>query len=171
MAEQAADVLALSGGPPPPSPTTSLSDAPSSPSLEADSQALQDRERTQPESVRATEYILDVIRRKRSYYERISNLEQYMDSIPSSKSANNSSKAANPTASGSDWHPANKPSAAKPETPAKKSAKKSAAKSSAATASPALTGSSPIREKKDTPRLDRAGNPRPTNKKFLARGK
>jgi hypothetical protein len=171
MAEQAVDVAALGGGPLPPSPTTSLSDAPSSPSLEEASQALQDRERTQPESVRATEYILDVIRRKRSYYDRKSNLELHMDSKPSSKSVNTSSKVAKPTASGSDSHTANKPSATKPETPANKPAKKSVAKSPTATASPARMGSSPVGGKKQTPRLDRAGNPRPPNKRFLARGK
>ncbi|KAL5404430.1 hypothetical protein PMIN06_008235 [Paraphaeosphaeria minitans] len=159
-------------GPLPPSPSSTLSNPPSSPGLEPAGQSVLHAEDPQTESTRnaarAGEAILEVIRRKQPYYNRKSNLKTYFDRKDTSRNACDSSKGKDPARRSSDAHPADK-SAATPETPAKKPAKTYAATSPAPNSGTRAPFDGSSVRPKDTPRLDRAGNPRPANKKFLSR--
>ncbi|KAF2451676.1 hypothetical protein P171DRAFT_515649 [Karstenula rhodostoma CBS 690.94] len=174
MAEQSDDIYIRGGHPLPPSPSSTLSEPPSSPELDRTGESVQYTEGTQTESARkaarAGEYALDVVRRKKSYYERKSSLQLYIDRMDASKKHSfTSSKATKSTRRGPDAHPVGKP-AAKLETPAKKPAKASTATSPPTNSgSPAPARGSSAPSQKDTPRVDRAGQPRPANKKFLPR--
>ncbi|KAL1593249.1 hypothetical protein SLS60_010857 [Paraconiothyrium brasiliense] len=179
MAEQADDVPARARLNTPLSEST-ITAPPSPTSFDGATEAFQDRKSQQKRSSDAAEYP-GLVRRKHPYYNRRSNLQTYMDSMPSSKNATASPVAAKPGKPAPvavDAHLANDPPAVK--TPATRSSagRASAAKSSAGkTRTAGIPAEDPadatVRssgcEKKDTPRVDRAGYARPSNKKFLTR--
>ncbi|KAK7187611.1 hypothetical protein PSPO01_06345 [Paraphaeosphaeria sporulosa] len=165
MADQA-DSVSARRGPWRPSPSCTLSDPPSSPELERAGQSIRHAEGPQTESARKAartgEAILNVIRRKQSYYNRKSTLQIDLDREVATRNVYDSSKGKHPARRGSDTHPADE-SATKPRTPAKKPVQTCAA------TSPAPFNGSAVRTETGRMRLDRAGNPRPANRKFLSR--
>lgn len=175
MADQTDYASARGGSPVPPSSSSSLSKSPSYPRMDQASQSIRHTKGPQTESAReaarAGEYILDVIRRKQSHYNRKSNLQGYFDRVDASKGIYTSTKAKKPAHHGSDANLSDGMPAAKSGTPAKKPTKTLAAASHGLNSFLSPAGASLALSKKDAPRFDRTGHLRPANKKFLPRGK